>query len=413
MTFGIQTVFSAQTGDRGEDLTIKIAVAGAGAELYFWWGHIALVIENNRTGQSNFYDYGIFSFDREKFFINFAMGRLWYSSAVTPSYSNIAVYKYSNRPVTIYTLDIPPIKREEILDFAETSVLPENRDYLYHHFRDNCTGPILKILDIATDGQFHEKMSEEPGRFTQRQHIRRHTWFSPFIDWALSFFMGQDIDTPITAWEELFLPSEVASQIKKFEYTDSNGKYHPLVKDTEIVYESNIRPMALEIPHKQWPRELIFGLSVSLLLIIFYLIQAKFTACGQIMLGISHSLIGLFFGGAGLVLFFLSFFTSHDYTYHNINLLFCNPLLLIAFPAGIKYASSDNYNKRLKHELTLRILWLIVLLGIIISMLLNLTPYFWQETLNNQLLMLPVVLMLAFEPAGLQRLLRRLLWRWM
>jgi len=108
----------------------------------------------------------------------------------------------------------------------------------------------------------------------------------------------------------------------------------------------------------------------------------------------------------------MSIFTEHDYTFNNINILFCNPLFLAAIPLGIKYASSDNYNKRLKPELLLRILWLLTVIGIFASMLLKLSPLFWQDNLNDQMLMLPIALLLAFEPVGLKRLLRRLFWRW-
>jgi len=132
--------------ERGDDLTIKVAVMGPGDELYFWWGHIGLVIDDARTDQSRFYDYGLFSFQNDNFFYNFAFGRLWYSSGVSSSAGNIASYLHTNRDVVIYTLNLSPEKREEVRVYAEQSILPENRDYLYHHFRHNCTNPILRCL---------------------------------------------------------------------------------------------------------------------------------------------------------------------------------------------------------------------------------------------------------------------------
>jgi len=111
--------------ERGSDLTIKIAVMGPGDELYFWWGHIALVIDDARTGRSRFYDYGLFSFENDNFFLNFAFGRLWYSSGVSPSEHNIAVYIDTNRDVVLYTLDLPPEKREEVRQYAEKVSFPK------------------------------------------------------------------------------------------------------------------------------------------------------------------------------------------------------------------------------------------------------------------------------------------------
>jgi hypothetical protein len=397
----------------GNDLIIKIGVMGPGDELYFWWGHIGLIIENARTGQSRFYDYGLFSFGSDNFFVNFAFGRLWYSCGVSSASNNIAGYVDTNRDVVLYTLDLPPEKREAVWRQAEWDIQDGNRDYLYNHFSHNCATPIINIIDMATDGQFRKQYSNEQGRFTLRQHVRRHTWFSPFVDWILNFWMGQGIDMGITVWDEMFLPSEVGRSIINFQYTDSHGVSRPLVSDTEVIYQAHGRPAVLDVPHKQWPVELVFSLFLSLILVYFFYLQAKSTARGQVALGIAHSLLGLAFGVAGSLLFFMSNFTDHDYTWHNTNILFCNPLLLAAVPLGIRYAASRNYDSRLRAEFMLRILWFLVVLGIFASMLIKLLPRFWQQNLTDQMLMLPIALVLSLEPAGLKRLIERIFWRWL
>ena len=397
----------------GEHLTVKIALMGVGSELYFWWGHISLVIEDSQTGSSQLYDFGLFSFENENFFLNFALGRLWYSSGVAPSMNIIGTYIVTNRDVILYTLDIPPENRELVRLFAEESVLPENRDYLYHHFDDNCSTRIRDIIDLATRGQFRARFGEAPGRFTLREHIRRHTWHSPPVDWILNFWMGQGIDTPITTWEEMFLPSEVIRNMLDFHYVDLWGFSRPLVSGVEALYRAQGRFGVLETPRPQLPGIFIFSLILSFFLAFLFYVQEKSPARGQVALGLCHSLFGLIFGGAGLVLFFLSNFTLHDYTFNNANLLFCNPLLLAAIPLGLRYASSPTYDKRLRAECMLRLLWFLVVLGIIASMLIKLLPQFWQQNLPDQLLMLPIALTLSLEPAGLRRLLTRIFWRWL
>ena len=404
MTAPAQTT---ESGNRGENLTVRIAVMGPGNELYFWWGHIALMIDDNVTGRSRFYDYGLFSFDNDHFFTNFAFGRLLYSCGASPSDSNIAVYINTNRDVVLYTLDIPPQKREEVRKFAETNILPENRDYFYHHFKDNCSTRIRDIIDLATDGQFREQYGEAPGRFTLRQHVRRHTWFSPFADWILNFWMGQDIDTPITVWEDMFLPSEVGKLIDDFWYTDSNGVRRKLVSEVQTIYRAKDRPVVLDVPRKQWPRELAFSLAVSALFAFFFFLQAKKHRSGHILAGISQALTGLVFGAAGLLLYFMNLFTNHDYTYHNINMLFATPLLLTAVPLGIRYALTKDNNRRVTSGALLRLLWFLTALGIFASMLIKLLPRFWQQNLTDQMLMLPIVLVFALEPAGIKELIQR------
>ena len=407
------TLHHPPTG-RGEDLTVRIAVFGPGDELYFWWGHIAMIIDDASTGRSYLYDYGLFFIEGPGFFTNFALGRLIFSTGMLPTWMSFDSYTNANRDIIVYTLDLPPEKREMVWRQAEWDVLPQNSDYLYHHFRHNCVTPLLYIIDMATEGQFRGRFANEPGRFTLRQHVRRHTWHSPFIDWILNFWMGQGIDEPITVWDEMFLPSEAARNIADFEFVDPDGAVRRLVSHREEVFISHGRPPVLEAPLRQWPRQLVFSLALSLFLGLLFWVQLKKSAAfGQVALGVCHSLFGLLFGGAGLMLFFLANFTEHDYTFNNANLLFANPLLLALVPLGIRYAVSDNYHKRLRPELVIRLLWLFVVFGIFASMLIKLSPGFWQDNLTDQMLKLPIALTLALEPVGLRRMLRRIFWRWL
>jgi len=398
LLFAFGTVLFAE----GEDLTIKIAVMGPGDELYFWWGHIGLMIDDAFTGRSNFFDYGLFSFDNENFFFNFAFGRLLYSCGASSTERNLAGYILTNRDVKIYTLDLGPQDRKRVKDFAELNVLPQNRDYYYHHFKDNCSTRIRDIIDFATDGQFKEQYENAAGRFTLRQHVRRHTWFSPAADWILNFWMGQVIDKPITMWEDMFLPSEVGRNIEDFWYTDSDGNRRKLVTDTEVINTAINRPRVLDIPRKQWPRELAFSLVLAAIFGFFFFLQEKNRKAGRVLSGISISLAGLVFGFASLLLYFLNLFTNHDYTYQNTNMLFATPLLLAAFPLGICYALTKKQDKLVLYGALIRIIWLLTVIGIIISMLIKVLPQFYQQNLTDQMLMLPIALVFSFQPLRLK-----------
>ncbi|MDR1899646.1 MAG: DUF4105 domain-containing protein [Treponema sp.] len=394
-------VFPAEAGGdspaagRGDHLTLKIAVMGPGDQLYFWWGHIALVIDDETTGQSRFYDYGIFSFEKQNFFLNFALGRLIYSTGVSPAELNYRNYIWTNRDITVYTLDIPPAKREEVRIFAETNVLPENRDYFYHHFKDNCATRIRDIIDLAVDGQFRAAYGEAPGRFTLRQHVRRHTWFSPFMDWILNFWMGQDIDVPVTVWQEMFLPAEIGGRIDGFRYTDGAGTERSLVSSVEVLNRAVDRPAVLAAPPSPWSGGPAPGILLAVLSLALVLLRKKKPRPGRVLLGLYQAALGLFFGGAGLVLFFMAFFTDHDYTFHNANLLFVNPLLLAALPLGIRYAAGGDPKKQFFRDRMLKSLWTYVFLAGILTMIIKLFPGFYQQNQPTQALVLPFALVLG------------------
>jgi hypothetical protein len=279
--------------------------------------------------------------------------------------------------------------KEEVLRFAEWNVLPENRDYYYHHFRDNCATRIRDILDRATGGQFRAAYGEAPGRFTLRQHVRRHTWAHPFADWILNFWMGQDIDRPIRVWDEMFLPSEIGMRAEELVYVDGEGRERPLVISVEQVNRAKGRPPVLEAPRRQWPWELGLGILLAGLFGGAWYLERKKSRLGRMVLGLGQSGLGLFFGVVGLLLLFMMTLTNHDYTYNNSNILYINPLLLAALPLGLTLAWTRDGRKRERARLFLKVLWTYVFLGGILTMVIKLFPGFWQQNQVTQALVLP------------------------
>jgi hypothetical protein len=412
------TVLFAQAGDPADGypaddpLVIKLAVIGPGDELYFWWGHIGLIIEDYEKGSARFYDWGVFSFENENFFVNFAFGRLLYSCMVTSIEWNLGNYLTTNRDITLYTLDLPTSAKEELAAFAEWNVRPENKNYFYHHFRDNCATRVRDILDTAVEGQFKVRYGQAPGRYTLRQHVRRHTYFNPFFDWILNFWMGQDIDTPITVWEEMFLPAEIGARAAEFSYTGSDGIERKLVRSVEVLNTALGRPPILDAPRRQWPRELVLGLVAAFALGLLLVLRNRDSRAAELMWALGQGALGFFFGAAGLVLFFMTFFTNHDYTYHNINIIFINPLLLAALPLGIIFVKTDYFDKKAKLELAIKILWSYVFVFGLLSLLLRLLPFFRQQNQVTLALVLPFAAVLSLLPDLVKRILREYFWRW-
>jgi hypothetical protein len=410
------TVLFAQAAgpdDPADDpLVIKLAVIGPGDELYFWWGHIGIIVEDHARGRSRFYDWGVFSFENENFFVNFALGRLLYSCMATTVERNLGNYLATNRDITLYTLDLPASAKREIASFAEWNILPENRDYFYHHFKDNCATRVRDILDNALEGRFKARYGEAPGRYTLRQHVRRHTYFNPFFDWILNFWMGQDIDVPITVWEEMFLPAEIGMRALEFSYTGPGGLERKLVSSVETFNTALGRPPILDVPRRQWPRELVLGLVIALVMGVLLVFRARGSGAAELAWALGQGALGLFFGGAGLVLFFMTFFTNHDYTYHNINIIFINPLLIAALPLGIIFVRADYFDKKAKLELAIKILWSWVFVFGLFSLLLRALPFFRQQNQVTLALVLPFALALSLLPDLVKKILGEYFWRW-
>jgi hypothetical protein len=378
-------------------LLFKIAVYGPSDEIFIWWGHAALIVENIRWNFSRVFDWGIFTYPSDSFLKDFLREEVRYES--TAGFLYMGEYIEEDRDITVYTLNLDRNAKKIILDYAENDVLPDNCFYDYHEFRDNCSTRIRDIIDMGTEGQFKAVLDAKPGRFSIRQHIRRYTWNRPFSDWFLGFLVGQNYDEKITPWDEMFLPVEVARNIVDFTYTDNSGVERQLVSSVEIINSSKKRQPILNEPLTTWPLAFAAGLIVAALLYSVKVLGRKFPRSGRILLGASQSLLGLFLGGSGCVLVF-GFLMNNDYIQQNANILFVNPLLLILAPLGILYATVNQKSEvcRLFIERWLHILWTYVFIAGGITVLMRMLPFFYQQNQSVQGLILPIAFVLSNFP---------------
>jgi hypothetical protein len=391
-------LFAEESGEyktRGDYLTIKLAVISPGDELYLWWGHLGVLIEDSFTGSRDFIDYGVFSFNEKDFFTNFAFGLLWYTSTVTPADRVINYYKSKNRDITLYTLDLDSAEKEEFYKITQFNITPEHSTYLYNHYKYNCVTRATDGLDSVLRGQFYEKASQQEGRFTLRQEIRRFVSKHAVWDLILNFLMGQVIDKPISLKEEMFLPSETGMFLETFRYTDSNGVEKPLVSNIEQVYVSSGRSPILDAPKSNVASSLIAGFVVALALYFLCFFDKMPPLARRRFLGICNSLLAVILGAFGTVLCFMEFFTNHDYTYENSNVLFSNPLLLIAVPFGIMYALGKNEKKLKIYLQVIRVTWTYVVLSVLIVMIIKVSPNYYQDNWALLVLILPPALVLS------------------
>lgn len=373
-----------------EDLKIKVVIFSPGDEIVSWFGHIAMVVEDPRLNHRRMYNYGMFSFGKGML-AKFAMGRLWFWVGEAPVYRTYEFYKRSNRSVRVLELNLEPEVRQEIAMALAVNVHPDNRDYLYHHYFDNCSTRIRDLIDHAIDGQLSAAAAKPTGQ-TLRDHTRRHAARNPAVEMLLMFLMNNDIDDPVTRWEEMFLPGELEEVIQELEYVNKAGETVPLVVDELVYFEADIEPTPEEVPTR-WPGALALGILLGAL--GAWLGRGYFgapTSKGRrVAFGLYNALIGLVIGIPGLALAVMWAITDHTVTYHGENLLLGNPLTFLLLPLGIALAIGSTAARR-----WLRPLW-IVLTGLGLVLLpLKLLPMFNQNIWLPLSFILPILLGLGF-----------------
>jgi hypothetical protein len=372
-----------QNLDFAEKLEIKLAVIGAADPLYSWWGHIAFIIENKETGNGRFYDYGNFSFEQDSFLQNFIMGRMYYLKMVSNPERQLEYNAYLNRDITVYTLNVKNADKLELLELLEDDILPENRTYLYNLFLDNCSTRIRDRMDVITDNEFSRKYKVSSDK-TLRIQLRRFLYSNIPMDLLLNFALSGMTDRQATEYEGMFLPAEMARGVENLQTTDEKGNRVPFVKDKQIYHKAAGRPAVPEYPPPNWQ----YGLFAGLLLgVIAFFLKGR----GRTIFSLIFSFL---LAVPGLLLFFMAFFTDHNYTHWNVNLLFINPLLFVTFALSIRQLAiktdKENYH-------ALRICWIITFAGAILSVLMKIIPLCRQDNWSTLLIVLPAAVMLVLK----------------
>ncbi len=359
-----------------ENLQFYLTTFGPGDDIPSYWGHVALIVEDTLLHQSAIYNYGLYSFDKD-FLLKFVKGRLMFEVGRASVAAYFQYYRSENRDIRLTKLHLPLKNRLQLAKKLEWNVLPENKKYLYHHYYDNCSTRLRDLIDQALDGQFHQQ-TDAPAKLTLRAHTKRYVARNPILEWLLMFLMSDRIDQPIKKWDEMFLPDELERYLKTITYFDSNGQKFKVADTTIFWFKAKRKPVPQTVPHHE-AAVLGIGLLFSLMgLSLIWWQNKKGFRWFTLLFSLYHFLIGLILGILGSALFFLMFFTEHDVTFGNENILLAHPLTLLIALFAVFWAREKSWALK-----GLKYLWLLQLLGAIILIILKL--FFAQFDQDNLL----------------------------
>jgi hypothetical protein len=360
-----------------EDLKVYLYTFGPGDEIVSWWGHIALVVEDVGRRQARLYNYGMFSFDKAML-AKFALGRLEFWVGEAPVGWTVRAYGSDNRSVHVQELNLSPQDRQRLAQSLAINVRPENRTYLYDHYRDNCSSRPRDVIDAAVHGQLRQATSA-PGRMTLRQHTQRYTSVNPAMSVFLDFMMNDTIDKPIPQAAEAFLPDELERQLDGFRYLNQEGIRVPIVLRKASLYQAH-RPPVPEKPPRYEPWLWGLGMAIAALGVVT-------RSVGRFLSGAYQALIGLLVGLPGTVLLLMWIITNHTVTFHNENLLLANPFTLLLVPLGIWVMRGSQKATQLATKL-----WYGLAAMGCLGLALKLFPAFDQDNGRARALLLPILL---------------------
>ena len=313
-----------------DSIEVGLLTCEPGTEVYALYGHTAIRICNYATGEDWVFNYGLFNFRQPHFIWRFALGECDYQVGAEPFAYFAREYEARGSSVYQQTLNLTTAEKRRLWALLLENMRPENREYRYNYFYDNCTTRARDRIEESIEGEVVYPKADTVR--TYREIVHQYTANYPWAELGNDLCLGAEADCPITEREEMFAPFYMLHYAEGAVIRDAAGNERPLVSDTFELVKGRGLAVQKEFPLSPgtcaW---LLFALVALLTLaerwrrVCFWWLDLVLMTCVGIM---------------GLVLTFLFFFSIHPTVGSNWQIWVFNPIPLLAMPwvvwCGIK-----------------------------------------------------------------------------
>ena len=305
------TALAQQPSEREDDiysnLEVSLLTCSPGDELYSAFGHTAIRVNDM------VFNYGMFNFNTEGFYIKFVSGETDYELGVEMMQGFERQYERRNRSVIEQKLNLTNEEKAALFNALIENTRPENKTYRYNFVFDNCaTRPRVKIEECLK-GAIKYDVKEENESY--RKLIEKYVGEDSWIKFGIDILIGAEADKTASFFDRLFLPDELMNAFA----TARRDNGERLVTETEEIVsqdkdedddeDNGVTPLAVAV------------IAMTIISIASLLFPRKLKALDFILF--------LATGLLGVVITYLCFFSLHPLVGENYNLLWLNPLHLI------------------------------------------------------------------------------------
>ncbi|MEZ4413530.1 MAG: DUF4105 domain-containing protein [Gemmatimonadales bacterium] len=350
---------------------ISLVTIGPGPILWEKFGHNMIRVTDSAAGTDIAYNFGIFDFRQKNFYWNFLQGRMLYSMAGYIATRDIQRYVNAGRSVEVQDLALTADQARTLAANLARNALPDMKDYRYQPFRDNCSTRVRDALNVSLGGALEAALAGVPANATFRSRTAELTAGSPAWYFGLMLLLGPSTDQPLSAWEDAFIPGNLARYVEPAINPALDGGTAPLVDAVRLQPATADMGPSTHTPPFWLGWFLVLGVLLGGLLAW----SGGRDGAGRgrrpflVLAGIWSLLSGL----AGLVIIYLWAFTDHTYAYRNENVLQASVLGLAMFGVLAAWARRDGPAPAALRNLAVTVAVLSVL-GVFIQVL----PWFPQ-----------------------------------
>ena len=308
---------------------ISLITVAPGAELYSTFGHSAIRVKDPARNFDRCYNYGTFDFDQPNFYLNFCRGKLLYYLNVERHRDFEYEYLMDRRTLREQTLNFDASQKQELFNLLQENGLPQNREYKYDFFYDNCATRIRDIVEKALMYQvFFDSTTTKKGT-TMRQLLKPYLLDKPWTRFGIDLILGQAADRVAEPKDFMFLPDYLHDVFGATRLPDGR----PLVsRETQLPPEG----FSNEQVQTGW---LDHPLLVTTLLALIGLFSLSNPRTERFF----DPIFWFVLGALGLVMFLMWVATDHSATKTNWNLLWALPTHLLFFWRRTRSELVENY----------------------------------------------------------------------
>ena len=335
LTISGLSAVNAQGITLSDSATLSLITCSPGPQIYALFGHTAIRLVDPARGLDIVFNYGMFNFNKPNFYLKFIQGATDYELGAYETKYFLPEYRERNSSVTEQMLNLTTVEKQQLADALFVNYQPENREYRYNFVYDNCsTRPRDKILSVIKDKVVYDYVSEPQ---TFRNWVGTYTGENTWAKFGIDMLLGREADELSTRWSSMFLPEVLCREFGAVKIIAHDGTTRSLVNAEKIIVprqDSIVKTNFLQLPITVTLTVLLLGV-----LLIFYEKRRKkyYKIIDSVLLIVS--------GLAGVIIFYLMFFSVHPLVHSNFNLLWCNPLNVLVglFLWNRKLRSVINY----------------------------------------------------------------------
>jgi len=333
------------------DSKISLLTCAPGDEIYSYFGHSAIRINDPQSGIDYVFNYGVFSFDTPNFAWRFVCGETDYMLAGQRMGSFMETYHQEQRSVYEQVLNISLPMKQSLLDALVENAKKENRVYRYRYFSDNCSTRVRDQFENCT-GHHLLYNSAKDTKLSFRELVDQYVPGNSWNGLGIKLALGIPADKTTTFTQKMFLPDYLLSSMAKATVVNG-GAGVSFVMPRTTVFEAKQIISGFSI----YSPAVIINLIILIVALITFIDFRRKRATASL-----DFLIFFFFGIAGFLLSFLCFVSVLEATGWNLNLIWALPTHFVFAILWLVPALRPKLNWYLKFTAVLTALFLITMI---------------------------------------------------